>query len=164
MCTWVHPQLLPLRNLPFPPPQKRPAAQPSTARPQSRKSPQICKSCFRQSALSPPQKRPAAQPSTARPQSRKSPKILQILLQTIPKIQIPNPAFRPFPAAKKTRRPTINRSPAIPKIPQNPANPASDNIHPKIWDAPLLSLQLDPLSLIRDTKRMEVLYTELFDK
>ena len=65
----------------------------------------------------PPQKRPAAQPSTARPQSRKSPKILQILLQTI----------RPFPAAKKTRRPTINRSPAILKIPQNPANPASDN-------------------------------------
>ena len=75
------------------------------------------KFCFRQSALSPPQKRPAAQPSTARPQSRKSPQILQILLQTI----------RPFPAAKKTRRPTINRSPAIPKIPQNPANPASDN-------------------------------------
>ena len=45
-----------------------------------------------------------------------------------PIIAPPQPALSP--AAKKTRRPTINRSPAIPKIPQNPANPASDNIHP----------------------------------
>ena len=103
----------------------------------------------------PPQKRPAAQPSTARPQSRKSPQILQILLQTIRPFprrkKDPPPNHQPLarnpenlpksckscfrqsalsPAAKKTRRPTINRSPAIPKIPQNPANPASDNIHP----------------------------------
>ena len=42
-----------------------------------------------------------------------------------PIIAPPQPALSP--AAKKTRRPTINRSPAIPKIPPNPANPASDN-------------------------------------
>ena len=71
----------------------------------------------------------------------------------------------PFPpAAKKIRRPAISRSPAILKIPQNPANPASDNIHPKSEMHPYSLLQLDFLSLIRDTKRMEVLYTELFDK
>ena len=40
------------------------------------------------------------------------------------------------PAAKKTRRPDINRMPAIPKISQNPANPASDNIHPNTWMHP----------------------------
>ena len=117
----MHPQLLPLRNLPFPPPQKRPAAQPSTARPQSRKSPQIL-----QILLQTIRPFPAAK-KTRRPtinrirrpdiNRSKSPQILQILLQTIPL----------SPAAKKTRRPTINRSPAIPKIPQNPANPASDN-------------------------------------
>ena len=95
----------------------------------------------------------ADQPSTGCPQSRKSPKILQILLQTIrpfPRCQKdPPPNHQPLarnpenppksckscfrqpalsPAAKKTRRPTINRSPAIPKISQNPANPASDNL------------------------------------
>ena len=31
------------------------------------------------------------------------------------------------PAAKRIRRPAINRSPAILNIPKNPANPASDN-------------------------------------
>ena len=157
MRTWVHPQLLPLRNLPFPPPQKRPAAQPSTARPQSRKSPKILQILLQTMPFPPPQKRPAAQPSTARPQSRKSPKILQILLQTIrpfPRRQKdPPPNHQPFacnpenppksckscfrqsalsPTAKRIRRPDINRMPAIPKIPQNPANPASDNsgMHP----------------------------------
>ena len=184
-----------------------PAAQPSTARPQSRKSPKIlqillqtirpfprrkkdpppnhqplarnpenlpksCKSCFRQSALSPAAKK------TRRPTINRSPAIPKIPqnpanpasdnppfprrkrdpLNNQPLARNPeNPpkscksCFRQpalSPAAKKTRRPTINRSPAIPKIPQNPANPASDNIHPKIWDAPLLSFQLDSLSLI----------------
>ena len=95
----------------------------------------------------------ADQPSTGCPQSRKSPKILQILLQTTcpfpRRKKDPPPNHQPFacnpenppkfckscfrqsalsPAAKKTRRPTINRSPAILKIPQNPANPASDNL------------------------------------
>ena len=224
MRTWVHPQLLPLRNLPFPPPQKRPAAQPSTARPQSRKSPKIlqillqtirpfprrkkdppprhqpdarnpenlpisCKSCFRQSALSPPQKRPAAQPSTARPQSRKSPNILQILLQTI----------RPFPRRKKdpptshqpfacnpenppksckscfrqsALSPPQKRPAAQPSTarPQSRKSPKILQILLQTTSTPILRCtphslpNLPFLSLIRDTKRMEVPYTELFDK
>ena len=91
-----------------------------------------------------------------------------------PIIAPPQPALSP--AAKKTRRPTINRSPAIPKIPQNPAeillqtipqNPANPFRQSGMHPSPkILSFQsaLDSLSLIRDTKRMEVLYTELFDK
>ena len=59
-----------------------------------------------------------------------------------PIIAPPQPALSP--AAKKTRRPTINRSPAIPKIPPNPANPASDNRHTKIWEAPLFKFPSFP--------------------
>ena len=189
MCTWVHPQLLPLRNLPFPPPQKRPADQTSTGCPQSRKSPKILQILlqtirpFPRCQKDPP---PNHQPLARNPEN--PPKSCKSCFR--------QPALSP--AAKKTRRPTINRSPAILKIPQNPANPASDNPPfprrkkdpppnhqpfacnpenppksckscfrqhpPQIWDAPLLSFQLALLSLIRDTKRMEVLYTELFDK
>ena len=91
-----------------------------------------------QSALSPAAKRIRRPDINRSQESRKSPQILQILLQTI----------CPFPAAKRIRSTTINRSPAILKIPKYPENPASDNVHPKFWDAPLLSSQLGFLSLI----------------
>ena len=69
------------------PPQKRPAAQPSTASPAIPKiSPKSCKSCFRQSALSPAAKK--TRRPTISPAIPKSPQILQILLQTT---STPNP-------------------------------------------------------------------------
>ena len=141
-------------NPPFPPPQKGSANQTSTGCPQSRKSPKILQILLQTTCPFP--RRQKDPPTSHQPIAgiRKSPQILQILLQTI----------CPFPAAKRIRSTTINRSPAILKIPKNPENPASDNVHPKFWDAPLLSSQLGFLSLIRDNKRMEALYTELFDK
>ena len=73
-----------------------------------RNSQKSCKSCFRQwSPFPPPQKGSADQLSTDRLQSQKSPKILQILLQTM--VALP-------PAAKRVRRPAINRSPKILQI------------------------------------------------
>ena len=155
MRTWVHPQLLPLRNLPFPPPQKRPAAQPSTARPQSRKSPKILQILLQTIRPFPRKKakrirRPAINRMPAIPKISQNP--ANPASDNLPfprRKKDPPPNHQPFacnpenppkfckscfrqsalsPAAKKTRRPTINRSPAILKIPQNPANPASDNL------------------------------------
>ena len=92
---------------PFPA-AKKPAAQPSTDRPQSRKSPQNpANPASDNPPFPPPQKRPAAQPSTGCPQSRKSPKILQILLQTI----------CPFPRRQKD--PPTSHQPFT----RNPENP-----------------------------------------
>ena len=130
------------------PPQKRPAAQPSTARPQSRKSPKILQILLQ--TIRPFPRRKKDPPPNH--QSRKSPKILQILLRlAIRRPKIPqnpaNPASDnpPFPR-RQTRRPTINRSPAILEIPQNPANLLQTTSTPNL--GPLLSFQLDPLSLI----------------
>ena len=109
------------------PPQKRPAAQSSTARPQSRKSPQILQILLQ--TLSPAvTRRPTINRS---PQSRKSPNPAS-----------DNPPFPPLP-----KRPAAQPSTARPqsrKSPQNPANPASDNIHPNSGMHPCL-----PVSYMR---------------